>query len=77
MAGEQASADRDGDDHRSVSDREQRTTPTRQTRVVLQASARQAVDGGQVIGIEPVFKAEEKNQHDDRVPVLIQGFHGL
>ena len=42
----------------------------------MRVPARQAVDGGQMVGVEAMLEAEDEDQKDERTPVLGQYGHG-
>jgi hypothetical protein len=65
----QPDAQCDGHDDGAVAQREQRAAPARAGRRMPEVVARQAVDGGEMVRVEPVLGAEDEDQGEEGEPV--------
>lgn len=74
--GQGADRQGDGDDDGAVAERKEGAAVARQARVAPAVEAGEAVDGGQVVGVEAVLHAQDQHQGSEGEPVVGQGIHG-
>ena len=67
----------DGDHDRAMTEREERAAEPRQAWLGMHVEACQAIDGGEMVGIEAVLEPQQEHEKTQGRPILRQGIHRL